>query len=93
MENEGMRTRVSFGPEVKIGDTITVEVDVVKKEVIFYKNQVRVKHRIQRVTLAIFELCVFFFIWDNHFWFLSSLLMFRIRGDEIFAWIWKPENT
>ena len=42
MESEGVVTSVSFGPEVKIGDTITVEVDVVKKEVIFYRNQARI---------------------------------------------------
>lgn len=39
MESEGTTTSFSFGPEVKIGDTITVEVDVVKKEVVFYRNQ------------------------------------------------------
>lgn len=42
MESEGVATRVSFGPEVKIGDTVTVEVDIVKKEVTFYRNQARV---------------------------------------------------
>lgn len=41
MEGEGMLTSVSFGPDVKMGDTITVEVDVVKKAVIFYRNQAR----------------------------------------------------
>lgn len=39
MESEGMTTRVSFGPEVKLGDTVTVEVDAVKKEFVFYRNE------------------------------------------------------
>lgn len=37
----GKGTRLSFGPQVKSGDMVTVEVDALKKEVRFYRNQVR----------------------------------------------------
>lgn len=37
----GRETRLSFGPQVKAGDTVTVEVDALKKKVRFYRNQAR----------------------------------------------------
>lgn len=37
----GKGTRLSFGPQVKAGDMVTVEVDALKKAVRFYRNQAR----------------------------------------------------
>lgn len=37
----GQETRLSFGPQLKEGDTVTVELDALKKEVSFYRNQAR----------------------------------------------------
>lgn len=37
----GKGTRLSFGPHFRAGDMVTVEVDALKKEVRFYRNQAR----------------------------------------------------
>lgn len=37
----GKGTRSSLGPRVKAGDVVTVEIDALKKEIRFYRNQVR----------------------------------------------------
>lgn len=42
MKSEGSpSTKAFFGPQMKEGDTVTVEVDTVNKNVSYYRNQAR----------------------------------------------------